>query len=67
KDPEDRSALRNQICRVLSKSYDHEAGAVRFRLYDTGFFLTAAELADGSVTADGSKKAGGERDRVLKA
>ncbi|MBI4561521.1 MAG: hypothetical protein HY724_05705, partial [Candidatus Rokubacteria bacterium] len=66
KDPLDRSDLRNQICRVLSKEYDHAAGRVRFRLLDTGFFLTDPCVADGSCAADGSHKAGNDRDVTLR-
>lgn len=63
RDPEDRSALANQICRVLSKEYGHGAGAVRLRLLDTGAWLTTAFVLDGSVVLDGSSRLGNDRDR----
>lgn len=66
KDPLNRSDLRNQICRVLSKEYDHQAGSLRLRLLDTRFFLTDPCVADGSCAADGSRKAGNDRDTVLR-
>ena len=65
-DPEDRSPLANQICRVLSKAYRHEVGEVTFRLLDTGFFLTDPCEAAGFCKADGSRRAGMDRDRVLR-
>ena len=65
-DPEDRSPLANEICRVLSKAYEHERGETRFRLLDTGFFLTDPCGADGLCIADGSRKAGMDRDKTLR-
>ncbi len=65
-DPEDRSPLANQICRVLSKAYRHESGEVTFRLLDTGFFLTDPCEAAGFCKADGSRRAGMDRDKVLR-
>ncbi len=65
-DPEDRSALANQICRVLSRAYNHESGVVTWRLRDTGFFLTDPFPLDGSVKMDGSRKLGMDRDKVLR-
>ncbi len=61
------SPLTNQICRVLSKSYEHEAGVLTLRLYDTGFFLTDPCPADGTCVADGSRTAGNDRDLVKRA
>jgi len=61
---EDGNALRNQICRVLFKSYVPPSNMITFRLLDMGAPLTIGYLADGSVDADGSKLAGSERDKA---
>ena len=53
----------NQIVRVLALEPRLDAHATRVMVLDTGYFKTRAYPADGSWLADGSRVAGGERDR----
>ncbi len=48
---------------MLGLELDLDAGAMAYTLLDTGFYKTLAWAADGSGVADGSRQAGGERDR----
>lgn len=57
--------LINEHIRVLSIKHDAGTGKVGFRGVDTGYFMTTAYLADGTYDADGSIKAGGERDTTI--
>ncbi len=41
---------------------DFQTQEVIYTLYDTGYYLTVAHLADGSQQAGGAVLAGGERD-----
>lgn len=58
--------LINQIGEVLSISFDLDSHACEYVLRDSGFFLTTANLLDGSETLGGGWLLGGERllDRV---
>lgn len=59
------SAMINQLWRLVSIMPQFERKKIRMRALDTGSFLTAAELADGSILADGSSRAGGGRDLTV--
>ena len=52
----------NQWFRVVSCKPDYPKNKVNLRLQDTRFFRMVAYLADGSHLADGSIRAGGDRD-----
>ncbi len=60
-----RRPLANQICRVLSKEFVSERSEVRFRLLDTGLYVTDSCIADGSCISDGSRTAGNDRLQTL--
>jgi hypothetical protein len=55
--------LVNQVVRVLSIEPHLDQGTVDFTCWDTGFFRTRAQRADGRCLADASGMAGGRRDR----
>ncbi len=59
---DDLEQLRNQIGQVISFAPDLNEQTLDLRLRDTGFFLTAASLADGSKSAGGEVLPGGDRD-----
>ena len=59
---EELEPLTNQIGDILSIARDLREQTMEIRIRDTGYFLTAAALADGSETADGGSLAGGRRD-----
>ncbi|MFZ5585464.1 MAG: hypothetical protein ACOZHQ_06000 [Thermodesulfobacteriota bacterium] len=54
--------LANQIMRVLGLEPQLDRGVIAFTLLDTGGHRTLTRPADGTVLADGSALAGGERD-----
>ena len=58
----DGQPLYNQFWKVLGVSPDYLGGCIDFRVLQTPYFLTVAQMADGSHLADGSVKAGGDRD-----
>ena len=53
--------LINQIGRVEGIALDHENRKSSLTIQDTGLYRTVAYPADGSILADGSHMAGGER------
>ncbi len=55
--------LVNQVVRVLAIEPHLDRGTVDFTCWDTGFFRTRAQRADGRCRADASGLAGGRRDR----
>ena len=55
--------LKNQIARVLSIEPQLDKGSVRYSLLDAGCSRTLAQLADGSLAAEGLAKGGSTRDR----
>jgi len=56
----DREGLQmaNRMWKVTGVSPDFRAGTMTFRALETPYFLTQQHLADGSIDADGSHKAG---------
>ena len=54
--------LTNEIVKVIEVSPNFELSSIRFRVLDTGDYLTRAYIADGTYKADGSIKAGSTRD-----
>lgn len=62
----DRRPLANQLMKVLEVETDFIGGRMHFRLHHLGadLHLTQAFPADGSLSADGSSRAGGDRDRT---
>jgi hypothetical protein len=61
----DGEALLNNYWKLLSVRPDISKNKIRFRALQTGAFMTIAYLADGSHLADGSVKAGGNRDTTI--
>jgi len=57
-------ALSNAILEIIDINYDFNKGVLEFRCLDTGFYKTLCWKADGTVQADGSRKACGDRDYV---
>jgi hypothetical protein len=57
--------LLNNYWRAISVAPDFSGSKIKFRALQTAFFLTIAYLADGSHLADGSVKAGGNRDMTV--
>lgn len=57
--------LLNHYWRCTSVKPDYLRGSIRFRGLQTVYFLTYAYLADGTYDADGSIKAGGDRDTTI--
>lgn len=62
---ENENQLVNQFLKILSVRTDYKANSVKFNAVDTGLFMTVAYLADGTYIADGSIKAGGDRDTTV--
>jgi hypothetical protein len=56
-------ALKNQVGVIEALGLDLDEQAVEITLRDLGAHLTTTYPADGTVTADGSKLAGAERDQ----
>ena len=52
----------NQHFKVVSVRPDFNLDRIKFRAIDTGYFMSVAYLADGTYTAGGSIRAGGDRD-----
>ena len=52
----------NQQFKVVSVRPDFNLDQIKFRAIDTGYFMSVAYLADGTYTAGGSIRAGGDRD-----
>ena len=59
---EEQESFINQFFKILENKISLDSGKIFFRVRDTALFLTRAYLADGTYTADGEIKAGGERD-----
>jgi len=65
-DTNSRDLMTNQICQVKARTYEYANGTVTWQLRDTGIFLSTQWLLDGTVTLDGSRKLGSDRDKVLR-
>ena len=61
----DGNELTNELFRVVGVKPNFSRGQIGFRLLDTGYPLTIAYLAEGTYTADGSIRAGGNRDTTV--
>jgi len=62
----DGRPLANQLMKVLEVETDFTGPSMNFRFQYLGrdLYLTTAFLADGTCSADGSTRAGGDRDRT---
>jgi len=58
----DMNAMLNTLWKVISYNPDIQRGSIGFRAIETGFYLTHAYIANGDWIADGSIKAGNNRD-----
>ena len=59
--------LVNQIGEVIEVSYDLGEQGMELKIRDTGFFLTSSPLLDGSITLEGGRLLGAERDAATYA
>jgi len=50
--------MANHYWKIVEVSPDFRAGTMTFRALETPYYLTEQHLADGTITADGSHKAG---------
>lgn len=57
--------LLNQYWRIVSVEPKFSKAKINFRALQTNYFLAIAYLADSSHLADGSIKAGGDRDPII--
>lgn len=56
------TALINQLFKLIEKTVDTTNNILTLQAKDTGVYLTTTILADGSAIADGTYKAGNDRD-----
>jgi len=61
----DGQQMINQLVKITTKQPYLGQGRISFEALDTGAFMMVAHLADGSYLADGSVKAGGDRDTTI--
>jgi len=59
---QDGMQLLNNFWKILSVKPNYGKNNIVFRALQTGYFMTIAELLDGSWILDGSVKLGGDRD-----
>ena len=59
--------LVNQIGEVIEVSYDLGEQGMELKIRDTGFFLTSSPILDGSITLEGGRLLGAERDAATYA
>jgi len=61
----DGMQLLNNFWKIVSVRPDYGKNNIKFRALQTAHFMTVAYLADGSHLADGSIRAGGDRDTTI--
>lgn len=61
----DGDELLNNYWRTVSVKPNFSKGKINFRALQTPYYMTVAHLADGICLADGSVKAGNERDTTI--
>jgi len=61
----DGQQLLNNFWKIVSVRPDYGKNNIIFRALQTAHFMTVAYLADGSHLADGSVRAGGDRDTTI--